>query len=151
MHLVATTFAALNGKNIFFIFGGRDIANERISSDLIAIDVDKLEWWVVHIDGGPIAPRRAADMTVIGNKLYIFGGDNEDDDNLLESFSIAEYCDKTDRWTWVVRDEPYPDHVPYLGYQSSIATVYGGKKILLMPGRDDGDEASSFSYNTSQL
>ena len=150
LHLPATAFAALNGRNIFLIFGGRDIA-DKTSSDLIALDVDSLEWWVVHVDGGPVMPRRAADMT---DRLYIFGGDyepNRDDNNLLESFSIAEYRHSTDRWTWVVLDEPYPGHVPSLGYQCSIAPVYGGKKILLLPGREDADEASSFSYNVSQF
>jgi hypothetical protein len=151
IHLPAATFATLNGRNTFFIFGGR-YNTDKISSDLIAIDVDDLEWRIVHVDGGPVTPRRAAEMTVIGNKLYIFGGDKGfscNDNDVLNSFSLAEYCCDTDRWTWVVRDEPYPDHVPFLGYQALIAPVYGGKKILLMPGRERIKEASFLTYDMS--
>ena len=152
LHQPATMFVTLNKGSFLYIFGGRDITGKELSI-MLAVDLDNLDWWVVHIDGGPVAPRRAADMTAIDNKLYIFGGVQESthDDQLLASFCIAEYDKNADRWSWIVRDQQYPDHVSSMGHQSLITPVYGGKKILLMSGRANDTEVSSSFHNASLL
>lgn len=144
----ACTFLHLNGGNFLFFFGGHNATKDRVTSDLIAVDVDALTWWYVKVQGGPINDRIDHSIVAIRNRIYVFGGKKEFDDKapFYASYSIAEYSSDDGEWTWVVCDHPYPSHVPSQGYGGMAISVYDGKKILLSPGRLGGRESVCYPY-----
>jgi hypothetical protein len=95
------------------------------------------------VQGGPVNDRIHHSLVAIDNRIYVFGGKKEFDQQApcFASYSIAEYSSDAGVWSWVVCDHPYPSHVPSLGYGGTAMAVYGGKKILLTAGRH-GDPAS---------
>ncbi|KAG6901536.1 hypothetical protein C0995_010774 [Termitomyces sp. Mi166 len=83
---------------------------------------DILKWWKVDILND-VAPRTNAKMRFVDGRLYVFGGLGH------ELFDIAEFDDGTEKWTWVVRDEPYPPHIPRFGVggNGNVVPVHGGQ------------------------
>lgn len=136
-----------SGQRILLLFGGQvnglkpDDLGE-VSNELIAIDVDHLKWWVVDVAGGPIASRVEARLIVVDDQLFIFGGKTSAGEQLEsnESYSVASFANY--HWTWDVRDEPYPAHVPALGFCCDAVAIQDGdtQKILLTVGCTDSDE-----------
>ena len=125
------------------LFGGRN--KRAFSSDLIAVNLDDLTWFSVQVEGGPVIPRRSSSMVTVENRVFIFGGSgsrDRSDANILNTYCVAEYTNHDMKWRWVVRDKPFPDHVPSLGQGLHAISVYGGKKILLTAGRDGDDDVS---------
>ncbi|KAJ7140061.1 hypothetical protein C8R43DRAFT_1018808 [Mycena crocata] len=123
------------------LFGGSDDARN-VKSDMIAVDLDLLTWWVVNVQGNPIhpiRPRLSASMVAINDRLFIFGGRDEFEDDydpprpppLIPTYSIAHYTAQTG-WRWQFSDLPAPLN---LGYSIQATPVYNGQKILLMQGR----------------
>jgi hypothetical protein len=135
----ATTFLRLNGRKFILIFGGRK--NKTVSSDLYAVDVDDLAWWAVRVEGGPVAARMCASIVAIDTRIYIFGGLTFAEEAVL-SFCVAEYTPDDRRWKWIVCDQPYPQHIPDLGYGGEAIPVYNGKKIMLTGGRTEDTSVS---------
>ncbi|KAF8208118.1 Alpha/Beta hydrolase protein [Mycena galopus ATCC 62051] len=134
-----------SGQRLLLLFGGQlDGLNEQASGDtsneLLAIDVDHLKWWVVEVAGGPVAARAAARLVIVDDQLFIFGGETQQQSN--ESYSVASFANH--RWTWDVRDEPYPADVPALGSSCDAVTIQDGdtQKILLTVGCIDGEETA---------
>ena len=121
------------------VFGGYDQAKSKRSSSLIAIDVDRHSWWWVRPEGVPVISRFSPTMVAIKNRLYIFGG--LQDNVVLKSYSIIEYADGA--WRWVERDRHacYSDgsELPSgpFALSASAISLYNGKQILLTPGRAD--------------
>ena len=146
LHFTGCTFLHLNGGNFVFLFGGFDYAKDRATSDLIAIDVDNLSWWYVKIHGGPTNDRIHHAVVGIHNRLYIFGGKEQFNDEApcFASYSIAEYSLDEGLWRWVVCDHAYPSHIPALGFGGKVVPVYNGKKILLTPGRNSSSAVRLF-------
>lgn len=130
------------------IFGGYDQAKSELSAGLIAVDLDRLSWWWVRLEGPPVISRFSPTMVAIKNRLFIFGG--LQDDLVLRSYSIAEYADGA--WRWTVRDHPacYPDgsELPSepFALTASAVTLYQGKQVLLTPGRKDVVSCLDFSF-----
>ncbi|KAJ7030594.1 hypothetical protein C8F04DRAFT_1236417 [Mycena alexandri] len=138
------------GQRILFIFGGQVNGTDEndlgeISSELIAIDVDSLKWWVVDVAGGGVAPRRESSLVVVKDQLFIFGGRTQADGQFesTESYSICTL--RAGQWTWDVRDEPYPDHMPALGFCGDAVVIQDGnaQKILLTVGCTDPDNTET--------
>ncbi|PBK90752.1 hypothetical protein ARMGADRAFT_1082475 [Armillaria gallica] len=115
----ACTALHFKETNYIFMFGGYDIDEEVVSSRLIAIDLDDVQWWYVEIEGDDVCGRINASMASLG----------------IASYSIDEYTDH--RWKWMSgrRDRDYDAHVPPLGFGGRALSVHGGRKILLTPGR----------------
>ncbi|KAG6856182.1 hypothetical protein H0H87_006777 [Tephrocybe sp. NHM501043] len=122
----ADAFCVINGQRVILLFGGTG-ANGAMTSDLFLICLDMSKWWKVDIPD-EVSSRVHAKMAFVENRLYIFGGRGH------ESYCIANYDTESDKWSWVVRDEPYPSHVPPLGFAGEVLPVYGGAQLLLIPG-----------------
>lgn len=143
----ACAFISLNDRNFLMVFGGYDQAKSKRSSSLIAIDVDRHSWWWVRPEGIPVISRFSPTMVAIKNRLYIFGG--LQDDVILKSYSIIEYADGA--WRWVERDRHacYPDgsELPLWPFalSASAVSLYNGKQILLTPGRANIGQTIHFS------
>ncbi|KAJ6632130.1 hypothetical protein B0H10DRAFT_2426970 [Mycena sp. CBHHK59/15] len=144
----AIALISVGDGTFLFLFGGHDSQNP--TSDLIAIDLDLSTWWFVDVQGTPISPRMAACMVVISNRLFIFGGRTQFDDNspAIRTYSIAEYNPQT-RWTWTVSDGPLPPDLPLLGYNIQATPVYGGQKILLTQGRVENEKPIDMSQEAT--
>ncbi|KDR76953.1 hypothetical protein GALMADRAFT_66355 [Galerina marginata CBS 339.88] len=126
------------GHSFIFLFGGYDAASDGASSKVVIINLKLREWW--YEDRlGRTNPRIAPSIVAIGNKVYIFGGykELEGDPQACYSYSIAEHRpeDPISPWAWEVRDTPYSGHLPSDFVVGQAVAVYGGKKILLAPGR----------------
>ena len=138
----------LGQKKFMLLFGGR--IKKKLSSDLIAVNLEDLTWFIVQVDGDPVTPRMASSMVTVDNRVFIFGGVGSRDET-LDNFCVAEYTTHDMKWRWVVRDEQYPRHVPSLGMGLEAISVYGGKKILLLAGRDDDQDVSPNIHNSPGL
>ncbi|KAF7366915.1 hypothetical protein MSAN_00950200 [Mycena sanguinolenta] len=143
----ACTIISVCGGTYFLLFGGHDTDNP--TSDLIAVDLKLLIWWVVEIQGTPLRARMSASMVAVDNRLFIFGGrdDFAGDAPVICTYSIAEYNPRT-RWTWRVSDAPLPPDLPPLGYLIQSVPVFNGKKILLTQGRTS-DEPINISREST--
>ncbi|KAJ6453580.1 hypothetical protein C8R45DRAFT_847062 [Mycena sanguinolenta] len=148
----ACTLISVGGGTYFLLFGGHDTDNP--TSELIAVDLDLLIWWVVEVQGTPLRARMSASMVAVDNRLFIFGGRDDFAGNapVIRTYSIAEYNPRT-RWTWRVSDAPLPPDLPPLGYLIQSVPVFNGKKILLTQGRtsDEVNESQAFSPVTLTL
>lgn len=127
------------------LFGGRK--KNALSANLIAVDLENLTWFIIPIDseGGPATARMSASMVAVKDRIYIFGGMGLHARNSYKTsntYCVAEYTNHDRKWRWIVRDEPYPEHIPSLGYDLGAVPVYDGKKILLMAGRKDDTDVS---------
>ena len=47
----------IQNTSFILIFGGHSVDEEKAVSNLIAVDVDHLEWWYMTVKGGNVAPR----------------------------------------------------------------------------------------------
>jgi hypothetical protein len=138
LHQPAIALFHIGLKKFMLLFGGRN--KRKLSSDLIAVNLDELTWFTIQVEGASPTPRRSSSMAAIGNRVFIFGGvglSGGSENKILNTYCVAEYSNHDMKWRWIVRDEPYPDHVPPLGWDLTATSVYGGKKILLTAGRDD--------------
>jgi hypothetical protein len=143
LHQPAIALFHVGLKKFLLLFGGRN--KETLSRDLIAVNLDELTWFIVQVEGASVLPRQSSSMVVIDNRLFIFGGiglSGRRDNEILNSYCVAEYSNHDTKWRWIVRDEQYPDHIPSLGQDSRAISVYGGKKILLTAGRDSDLDVS---------
>ncbi|KAJ7672513.1 hypothetical protein DFH06DRAFT_1124387 [Mycena polygramma] len=108
----------------------------------LACDVDRFRWWVVDIAGGPVAARVDSHLIVVNDQLFIFGGNTYENGQFesTESYNIAN-----NRWTWQVRDVPYPPHVPALGFCCDAVAIQDvdSPKILLTVGCRDINNTES--------
>ncbi|KAJ7241720.1 hypothetical protein B0H12DRAFT_1133479 [Mycena haematopus] len=110
-----------SGQRLLLLFGGQvngldPEALGEVSNEMIAIDVDHLKWWVIDVAGGPVTARVEAGLIIVGcvNEQL----------QTTESYSIASVGNNN--WTWNVRDEPYPSHVPALGFCCDAIAVKDG-------------------------
>ncbi|KAF7305250.1 hypothetical protein HMN09_00775800 [Mycena chlorophos] len=126
-----------NGPTFLIFFGGQPRGANAACADLICVDVQRLRWWKVLINGPLPRGRTGAAMVAHDKRLFIFGGRSSREDNaeVLDSFSIATFDSQRRQWSWTVADEPMPlSPGTSLGYQLGATLVYGGKKVLLMQG-----------------
>ncbi|KAG5636333.1 hypothetical protein H0H81_008384 [Sphagnurus paluster] len=75
--------------------------------------------------------RAVTQRWLVDNTLYIFGGADE---KYAKSYSVATFDPVAHTWSWPIHRKEYPAHVPVLGTAAEIVPVFGGKKILLLPG-----------------
>jgi len=137
LHKPALASFHVGQKKFMLLFGGR--IKKTLSSELIALDIHELTWFVVQMEGASVVSRMSPIMVTIDRRIFIFGGCGEDGE-ILNTYCVAEYTQP--KWRWIVRDEPYPGHVPSLGLDLDAASVFGGKKILLTAGRDNDADVS---------
>ncbi|KAF8802050.1 hypothetical protein BYT27DRAFT_7197538 [Phlegmacium glaucopus] len=132
------TLMRIHGTHFVFIFGGYSVEEGKAVSSLIAVDVDHLEWWYVAVEGGRVAGRIHPVVVAIEQRIYIFSGYgrySKADPRSFRSYSIAAYQPALRRWTWEARDASYSGPIPPGQIFGTGIVVYGGKKIMLMPGR----------------
>ena len=139
LHQPAIASFYVGQKKFMLLFGG--VNKKTLSSDLIAVNLDELTWFIVQVEGAPVTTRTSSRMVTVGNRVFIFGGVGGDS-KFLDTYCVAEYNNHDMKWRWTVRDKPYPAHVPSLGQNLEAVSVYGGKKILLTAGRDDDQDVS---------
>jgi hypothetical protein len=147
LHQPALAPYYIGHKKFMLLFGGRN--KKALTSDLVAVNLDDLTWFVIQVEGDPVIPRRSSSMVTVDNRVFIFGGSGcrgRGDSKILNTYCVAEYTNHDMKWRWVVRDEPFPEHIPSLGQGLNATSVYGGKKILLTPGRDGDDDVSRRLY-----
>lgn len=153
LHQPAIALFHIGLKRFMLLFGGRN--KRTLSSELIAVNLDELTWFTIQIEGAPATPRRSSSMAAIGNRLFIFGGvglNGGSENKVLNTYCVAEYTNHDMKWRWIVRDKPYPDHVPSLGWDLNATSVYGGKKILLTAGRNgDLDVSRNIALTPSRI
>ncbi|KAJ7639773.1 hypothetical protein DFH06DRAFT_641775 [Mycena polygramma] len=134
----------ITGQRLLLLFGGQVNGTDEndpgeVSNELIAVDVDRSVWWVVDLVGGPVAARVESHLIVVDDRFFVFGGKTYEEGQYrsTESYSVAEYANN--RWTWQVRDVPYPQDVPPLGFSCDAVAIQDGDspKILLTAGCTD--------------
>jgi hypothetical protein len=128
----------IHGTHFIFIFGGYSVEEGKAVSSLIAVDVDHLEWWYVEVEGGRVAGRIHPVVVAIDQRIFIFSGYgrfSKPDPRSFRSYSIAAYQPALRRWTWEARDVSYPGSIPPNQVFGAGIAVYGGKKIMLVPGK----------------
>ncbi|KAJ7337519.1 hypothetical protein DFH08DRAFT_705312 [Mycena albidolilacea] len=132
----ASALVSVGGGTYFLLFGGHNTKNT--TSDLIAVDLDLLVWWVVKVQGTPLLPRMSASMVAVDNRLFVFGGRETfiDETPGIPTYSVAEYNPHT-QWTWTISDAPLPPDLRLLGYGIQSTPVFKGQKILLTQGSTD--------------
>ncbi|KAJ7704496.1 hypothetical protein B0H17DRAFT_1326617 [Mycena rosella] len=132
-----------SGQRMLLLFGGQiDGTDEHfpgaVSNELIAVDLDAAKWWVVDVAGGPVTARVEAQLVVLDDQLFIFGGRTYENSEFrpAEAYCVATL--RNQQWTWDVRDAPYPPHVPALGPYCDATSIRAGdaSKILLTVGND---------------
>ncbi|KAJ7449634.1 hypothetical protein FB451DRAFT_1566953 [Mycena latifolia] len=132
------------GQRLLLLFGGQVNGTEKkdlgaVSNELIAVDIDARKWWVVDVAGGAVAARVEAQLAVVDDQLFVFGGKTYEGKRYkaAESYCIASL--RNQQWSWDVRDEPYPQHVPALGFCCDSTVMHDGDtpKILLTVGYTD--------------
>jgi len=124
------------------LFGGVHEDSNAPHSELLCVDLETYHWWVLKVGGGDVIGRAYAAMCSVDQRVYIFGG-AEDQDAVTQapSFCVSEYNPDRNEWTWLVRDQAYPGHVPHdVCVHGGALPVYAGKKILLLPGCLVGEE-----------
>ncbi|KAG5652028.1 hypothetical protein H0H81_006519 [Sphagnurus paluster] len=106
---------------------------------------NRRKWWKQPISTeGTLkaaSPRVGTSIVFTNNHLSIFGGEHDrdsipDGEPEPQTFSIARFDSHTCTWKWVVVDQPYPEHIPWLGSLGDAVPIYGGEKIVLFPGVD---------------
>ncbi|KAJ7016724.1 hypothetical protein C8F04DRAFT_716868 [Mycena alexandri] len=123
------------GQRILFIFGGQVNGLDEhdpgeMSSELIAIDVDALKWWVVDVAGGAVAPRIESALVVVDDEIFIFGGRTYVDGELEPNRSYSICTLKAGRWTWDVRDE---SEIPLGQCWDAVVVQEGDAQKILLP------------------
>lgn len=145
-----------DNKSFMLVFGGTDQSGVA-SNELFLINLTACTWEPLYTrtsaseatetSGGGVLPRCGAASTVVGDKLFIFGGwapghvaarkARKKSITLLDTDTINAYSvlDLNTR-IWDVQDRPYPDGLD-LGYNIDVYApkVYKGHKLLLMRGR----------------
>lgn len=154
----------IEGQSFIYLIGGFDADLDKPSARVIVVDPDRLSWWYLKIEGDPVCPRIHPAVASIGDNIYVFGGyacfveeyeegqeQEEQDCKPYNSFSVLTYNPHNCSWHWKIRDRSYnvssgdypiPDNHPF----GAAIPVYGGKKVLLFPGRH-----SESTYKVSLL
>ncbi|KAJ7792690.1 hypothetical protein B0H14DRAFT_3562575, partial [Mycena olivaceomarginata] len=145
----ASALVSLAGGTYMFLFGGHDPESQAPTANLISIDLDLFIWWYTDVRGTPIVPRMSATMLAIRNRLFIFAGRTQwnDDSPAIATYSVAIY-DQQGRWTWAILDESMPSETPPLGYGIQAIPIDDGEKILLTRGWVDNTEPFDLSGST---
>lgn len=105
------------------------------TSKIIAVNLDRLEWWYLRLEGEDVEARIDPVVVVVDTKLYIFGGYKQfESREPFHSYSVAEFL-QDQQWHWTIRDEPYSSIVPQGHSFGRAVPVYNGAKLLLTPGR----------------
>lgn len=123
------------------------------------VDPDNLSWWYLEVEGNPLRPRIHPAVASVGDSVYVFGGyarlEPKCDPLPYNSFSILAFKFDLSKKSWrcKVQDRSYtnPCHTNHLyinpipqGHAFGAAIpLYGGKKILLLPGRHTEDDVCS--------
>ncbi|KAJ7856957.1 hypothetical protein B0H14DRAFT_703945, partial [Mycena olivaceomarginata] len=89
----ASALVSLAGGTYMFLFGGHDPESQAPTANLISIDLDLFIWWYTDVRGTPIVPRMSATMLAIRNRLFIFAGRTQwnDDSPAIATYSVAIY------------------------------------------------------------
>ncbi|KAJ6625091.1 hypothetical protein B0H10DRAFT_2003671, partial [Mycena sp. CBHHK59/15] len=147
--------STIHRQHMLLLYGGQTdglaTAPGAVSNELIAVDVDNTKWWVVHVAGGKAVPRVQSRLVVSGDTFCIFGGKTFVGGAFqpINSFCVATFRDM--EWRWDVLDEPYPSHIPPLGWCCPATVVDRGRKILLNVGCTDREDEVDVSADTIVL
>ncbi|XP_062013510.1 tRNA wybutosine-synthesizing protein 2/3/4 [Rosa rugosa] len=125
--------ASLVGHCVFVIGGRAD--PEKILSDVWVLDIQKKEWKLAECSGDVFPPRHRHAAAVVGSKIYVFGGLNND--AVTSSLHVLD----TDNLQWreivVTGEGPCARH--------SHSMVPSGSQLYMFGGYD-GEEALGDLY-----
>ncbi|KAL6200966.1 hypothetical protein ACLB2K_024681 [Fragaria x ananassa] len=114
--------ACLVGDRVFVIGGRAD--PEKILSDVWVLDIQKNEWTLVECSGDVFPPRHRHAAAVVGSKLYVFGGLNND--AVTSSLHVLD----TDNMQWteihVSEEGPCGRHSHSMVASGSQLYIFGG-------------------------
>jgi len=129
------TTREINGN--FYIFGGYDGVSRRF--ELFRYNPESQEWLSPETQGCPPPPRSNHCSAVVGNKMYIFGGLQRHDEELIDSNDMY-YLD-TDTMTWMCPKMTGDIPPPRCGHK--MTTING--KIYLFGGGNGEDWINRFN------
>jgi hypothetical protein len=136
-----------------FIVGGRDILNAQLLNDGLAFDLNTRAWTNIPTPPGPA--REGASMTLLGNRLYRFGGKG------VETFASGalQYVDVSHVWDhaksgttplvsgWAWEEVPHPEGSSAPQARSNaglvgVTTGQGRHYLLVIGGEGEGAGAT---------
>ncbi|KAG8193291.1 hypothetical protein JTE90_003778 [Oedothorax gibbosus] len=115
--------------NSMYVFGGFESISEVLVNSLYKLDLDTYKWERLWTKGTPPCPRDFHTASVIGRRMYIFGGRSYIDESAADEIYYNEimYID-VDSLTWVkpliISEEPR-------GRRSHSAAVYNGEIYVI--------------------
>ncbi|XP_050367895.1 tRNA wybutosine-synthesizing protein 2/3/4 [Argentina anserina] len=125
--------ACLVGDCVFVIGGRAD--PEKVLSDVWVLDIRKNEWKLVECSGDVFPPRHRHAAAVVGAKIYVFGGLNND--AVTSSLHVLDTDDMQWRLILVNGDGPCARH--------SHSMVASGSQLYMFGGYD-GEQALGDLY-----
>ncbi|KAF8580092.1 hypothetical protein K439DRAFT_1637350 [Ramaria rubella] len=133
------------------LIGGRDHEGHIQTDDFWCLDVEKLVWSKFQIEGGSIPPSSNANYVVVRDKLFVFGGHDEQR-KTLRSYSLAIFDPSNKTWSWQIKAHALP---PKLKSHIRVLSLYGGQKILVLGASRDaqisGENTPRYSVTKDQV
>src|SRR5882762_10929409 len=71
IHLPALAMFYVGQNKFMLLFGGRKQLGHKLTSDLIAVNLQELTWFIVSVEGASVIPRMSPSMITVGNCAYI--------------------------------------------------------------------------------
>ncbi|KAF2712453.1 galactose oxidase [Pleomassaria siparia CBS 279.74] len=125
-----------------FILGGRDTVNNELLNDGLAFDVRTRTWSNIPTPPGP--PRQGANVTLMGNTLFRFGGKGNETASTMQYLDVSHVWDHAKAgttplvsgWSWddVPQKEGSPVPQPRSGAGLTCVTTGQGRYYLLALG-----------------
>jgi hypothetical protein len=69
--------SAVSWGGIMWIFGGQTSTtgtSSLLTNSMLAVNIEKNEWWSLTVEGAQPAPRRGHSAVVFGDSMFVFGG-----------------------------------------------------------------------------
>lgn len=119
--------ACFSGR-LMYIFGG--CCGGLHFSDVLCLDLDKMEWSKVTTTGEKPGPRDSHSAVLVGHKMIVFGGTN--------GFKKVNETHILDLYTkeWI---KPKCEGIPPSPRESHTATLVGGERLVIFGGSGEGD------------
>ncbi|KAL5068818.1 hypothetical protein RYX36_019705 [Vicia faba] len=119
--------ACFSGR-FMYVFGG--CCGGLHFSDVLCLDLDKMEWNKVVTTGEKPGPRDSHSAVLVGQKMIVFGGTN--------GFKKVNETHILDLYTkeWI---RPKCEGTPPSPRESHTATLVGGERLVIFGGSGEGD------------
>ncbi|KAK2403245.1 Galactose oxidase/kelch repeat superfamily protein [Trifolium repens] len=119
--------ACFSGR-LMYVFGG--CCGGLHFSDVLCLDLDKMEWNKVTTTGEKPGPRDSHSAVLVGHKMIVFGGTN--------GFKKVNETHILDLYTkeWI---KPKCEGTPPSPRESHTATLVGNERLVIFGGSGEGD------------